>query len=198
MFAPFSPGTSLLHRLSPAPKLVALALAGTGLFWLDSAPLMALAVAFTLVLYRLSGLCLRHAREQLRPVALMMLLLIGAQVLFNDAASAPLVGGRIVALVLLAGLVSLTTRTSAMIETLECAMRPLLILGLEPRKPALVLALSLRLIPLLARIVEEVREAQRVRGLEHSLIALAVPVLIRALSLTDTFADAIDARGFDA
>lgn len=197
MFVPFQPGQSALHRLSPGAKVVGLALAGTSLFLVQSPLVMALAAAAALALYPLAGLKVSHALDQLRPVALLAALIIAVQAIFDGPASALLVGARLIALLLLAGLVTLTTRTTAMIETLERALRPLAPLGLNPRKGALALSLGVRFVPLVAQVATEVREAQKTRGLEHNILALAVPTLIRALKLTDEIADAIEARGFD-
>ena len=197
MFAPFVPAESALHRAAPATKLALLALAGTALFFITSPVLMLALAGFTLALFPLCHLPLRAARDQLRPVALISLVIVAAQWLLHDFASAMLVGARLVALLLLAGLVSLSTRTSAMIETLERGLRHLAPFGVNTKKAALALSQSVRFIPLMTQIVAEVREAQRVRGLEHNLLALALPTLIRALRLTDDLADAIEARGFD-
>lgn len=197
MFAPYHPGTGALHRASPGLKLVALAVAGTALFLLANPLAMAGVALGALTLYPLAGLKLSHAVDQMRPVALMGALILVVQALFDGPLSALLVGARLMALLLLAGLVSLTTRTSAMIETMERALRPLGALGLNPRKAALALSLGVRFVPLVAQVSAEVREAQRARGLENNLLALAIPTLIRALRLTDEIADAIEARGFD-
>ena len=55
---------------------------------------------------------------------------------------------------------------------------------------------GLRFIPVLAQITREVREAQRVRGLENSVTALAIPLFVRTLRMSDDIADAIEARGY--
>ena len=72
-------------------------------------------------------------------------------------------------------------------------LRPL---GVNPAKVSLALSLALRFIPVLAQITREVREAQRVRGLENSVIALAIPLFVRTLRMSDDIADAIEARGY--
>ena len=46
-------------------------------------------------------------------------------------------------------------------------------------------------------IPDEVREAQRARGLERSLVALTVPIVVRMLKMSDDIAAAIDARSYD-
>lgn len=198
MFAAFRPGASWLHALTPGIKLLALALAGTGLFFVSHPGLMLALLGLVLLLFPAAGLPLRAACEQLRPALVLIALLVAVQALISDLPTAMLVGARLVALILLAGLVTLTTRTSAMIETLEGVLGWLAPLGVNPRKAALALSLGVRFIPLLAGIVDAVREAQRVRGLERDILALAIPTLIRALALTDDVSDAIEARGFDA
>lgn len=197
MFTPFRPGASWLHRASPASKLIALAAAGTGLFWVESPALMILMAALALALFPLSGLPLRDAMGQLRPVTLLGALIVLVQGFIGGPEAALLVGARLVALLLLAGLVTLTTRTQDMIQTIETALKPLSRFGINPARTALALSLAVRFIPITARIVAEVREAQRVRGLDNNILALAVPTIIRALRLTDEVADAIEARGFD-
>ena len=61
----------------------------------------------------------------------------------------------------------------------------------------LVLAMTIRCIPLLAGVVAEVTEARRARGLGFSLRALAVPVVIGALRTADAMGEALAARGVD-
>ncbi|MCA0406639.1 MAG: energy-coupling factor transporter transmembrane protein EcfT, partial [Proteobacteria bacterium] len=124
-------------------------------------------------------------------------LIVLVQAFVGGPETALLVGARLVALLLLAGLITLTTRTQDMIATLERMVRPLARIGVNPARTALALSLAVRFVPIMARITSEVREAQRVRGLENNILALAVPTIIRALRLTDEVADAIEARGFD-
>jgi len=44
----------------------------------------------------------------------------------------------------------------------------------------------------------DVRQAQAARGLERSLIASFVPVVILMLKMSEDIANALEARGFDA
>ncbi len=104
---------------------------------------------------------------------------------------------RLAVLLLLATLVSLTTRASDMLESLQRALRPLGRLGVSPARLGLLLSLTLRFIPLLALWLREVQEAQRVRGLDRDPFAVLVPLLVKTLRTADALADAIDARCFD-
>ncbi len=69
-------------------------------------------------------------------------------------------------------------------------------IGVNPDKVSLAISLALRFIPVLGRITTEVREAQKARGLERSVIAVAMPLAIRAIKMADDISDAIDSRGY--
>ncbi|PJK31092.1 energy-coupling factor transporter transmembrane component T family protein [Minwuia thermotolerans] len=197
MIGIYQPGTSPLHRLSPGPKLAALTIGGTLLFRSDD--IVVILSALTLVL----GLC-GAARippsvlgRQLRPVLLVLAAIFAAQAFVVGLTEATVVVLRFAVLILAAALTTLTTRTSDMVAAIECALRPL---GrwISVPKVSLALAMAIRFVPLIAEIVREVREAQRVRGLERSILAVAMPVLVRTLKTGTEVADALDARSFGA
>jgi biotin transport system permease protein len=60
-----------------------------------------------------------------------------------------------------------------------------------------MLSLALRFIPLLFEKFQEIREAQRARGLDRNLLALLMPLLIKTLRMAGDLTDAIEARGYD-
>lgn len=186
-------GDSPIHRTSAGLKLAALAIGSTALFlaggWISATAGLCLALAC----YPVAGLGPHAIWRQFRTL-LPILLLIGAtHVLVGDWQSAPVPLLRLTAVVLAAGLVTLTTRSMDMTAAIETGLRPFARI-LPPAKVALAISLTLRFIPVLAAIRDEVRDAQRARGLERSLLALAVPLIVRSLKMTDEVAEAIDAR----
>ncbi|MDV4143489.1 energy-coupling factor transporter transmembrane component T family protein [Shimia sp. FJ5] len=193
----YRPGTSPLHRLSPGPKILVMMAAGTALFLVESLPLVLGALLLTLALYRLAGLTLGDALAQLRPLALIFVIFLALQYWLSGPVLAAFVVLRLAALILLASLVTLTTRASDMIDTITRALALLRPLGVNPAKVGLAISLALRFIPVLGQITTDVREAQKTRGLERSVIATALPVAIRTLKMADDIADAIEARGYD-
>jgi biotin transport system permease protein len=120
--------------------------------------------------------------------------LCAAQWLTTGATAAAIVVLRLVALIMLATLVTLTTRVSDMVGVIERALLPLARLGIRTDKVSLAISMTLRFIPLLAEVAHQVREAQRARGLERNLLALGLPVLVRALHTAEQVAEALDAR----
>ena len=193
----YRPGASPLHRLSPGPKVLVMMAAGTLLFLIESLPLTLSALVLTLALYRVAGLSLTLAAAQLRPLALIFAIFLALQWWLSGPLLALFVVTRLAALILLASLVTLTTRATDMIDMITRALAVLRPLGVNPAKVGLAISLALRFIPVLGQITTEVREAQKTRGLERSVIATALPVAIRTLKMADDISDAIDARGYD-
>ncbi|WP_270731788.1 energy-coupling factor transporter transmembrane component T family protein [Shimia sp. Alg240-R146] len=192
----YSPGKSILHRMTPGPKMLLMMASATALFINESLPLTAAALIATLLLYRVAGLPLKTALAQVRPLLWIFVLFFAIQWYFSGLELAAYVVLRLAALILLASLVTLTTRASDMIDTMTRALTLLKPLGVNPDKVSLAISLALRFIPVLGRISAEVREAQKVRGLERSVIAVAMPMAIRAIKIADDVSDAIDSRGY--
>ena len=69
--------------------------------------------------------------------------------------------------------------------------------GVNPAKVSLMLSMTLRFIPLLIGKYHEIREAQKVRGLERSITAIVVPLLVKTLRMAAELTDAIESRCYD-
>ncbi|MEV0617420.1 energy-coupling factor transporter transmembrane protein EcfT [Nonomuraea sp. NPDC050404] len=193
----YVPGTSFLHRLPAGVKLAALALACTGLVLLR--PPWALAVAGVAVaaLYALARVGVAAAWAQVKPVRWFAVALFVMQLIFADLDSAIATTLRVVLAVALAGLVTLTTRAAAMMAALERCLSPVRFLGLDPFRLSLLLSLTVRSVPVVASLATRVREAQRARGVERSLRAFAVPLVVSSLRHADALGEAMSARGLD-
>jgi biotin transport system permease protein len=190
-------GNSALHRAAAGLKVLALVLLGTGVFLIPDWPVLAGGLVTVFVLYPVSGFGPGILWAQIRPILWLLVLFFAVQLWLNDWQAGLVVIFRLAAIVTFAGLVTLTTRTSDMLAALERAMRPLARFGVNPEKVSLAFSMVLRFIPVIAQIGHEIRDAQRARGLDKSVLALVVPLIIRTLKTADDVADAIDARSFD-
>jgi biotin transport system permease protein len=185
---------SVLDKLPVWLKLLTLLIAGSTLFLVTDLRWLTGFCASVLLLYAIARIGWRVLWARLRPLVLVLLVLFAAQLLVGDANHAVAMVLRFMALVLLATLVSLTSRTSEMVAAFERALRPLARFGIDPAQISLVISLALRFIPVLGERLTQIREAQRARGLERNILALAVPLLLHCLRMADAVADAIDAR----
>ena len=74
--------------------------------------------------------------------------------------------------------------------------------GVRPARVGLVIAMTLRFIPLVAERADRIREAQAARGGRCAVrvrwALTVVPLLVQVLRLAHTLGEALDARGADA
>ncbi|GAB34514.1 energy-coupling factor transporter transmembrane component T family protein [Gordonia otitidis] len=194
----YRPGNSLVHRLSPGVKLLGLA-AGilTITLCVRSLPALAIAAAAVTVVYGLAGIGPVTAWRQFRPTLWILVFVLVFQLIFTDWRRAVLVTGILALSVLLAAIVSLTTRTTDMLDSMTHAMTPLRRLGVRTDLIAIALALTIRTIPLIVEIAGQVDEARRARGLRPGARILVAPIVIAALRTADGFAESLSARGLD-
>lgn len=190
-------GESLIHRLAPGGKLLALLVLGTLIILVGKPLILAVMLALVLALYRLAGLSLRTAWQQLRPMLFLFAVLFAVKWAYGAPLEGAVVVARFAVLILCAALVSLTTRVSDMLDTIMWAVGPLAYIGVSPTKVGLAFSLAIRFIPVIAEQFAEIREAQRARGLERSYRAIAVPLIVRTLKMATEIGDAIEARSFD-
>jgi biotin transport system permease protein len=193
----YLPGSSVVHRLPAGVKLLVMVAAGVGSVFLDQVWQVTAAVGLVLAGYLTARISLATAARQVRPLLWVAVFVAGFHVLVNGWERAVVVVGVIATLVLLAALVTLTTRTTAMVDAVVRGCRPLRPAGVDAERVGLLLALAVRSVPVVVRLAEEVRDAQRARGLTASPRAFAVPLIVRALRHADALGDALVARGVD-
>jgi biotin transport system permease protein len=193
----YLPGNSPLHRMRAGVKLLLVVCAGAGSVLLDRPWQVTLAVTVVLAGYLVAGLSLGTAWRQARPLLWILGFVAVFHVVLNGWERAVVFLGTVLSLVLLAALVTLTTRTAAMVDAVVNALRPFRRLGVHPERIGLLLALGIRSVPVVAALAEEVRDAQRARGLTASPRAFAVPLIVRSLRHADALGDALVARGVD-
>ncbi len=193
----FRPGASLLHRARPGAKLAGLTVLTTVVVVLRSPQAVAVAAVVVVALYGLARWSPLVVLEQVRPLWWLVLLLVPFQLLTAGWRAAVVVVGTLVVAVAAACLVTLTTRVSDLLDTLVTLLRPLRLVGVDPERAGLALALAVRAVPVVGALAHEVRDARRARGLERSVRALAVPLVVRSVRHAQRTGEALVARGVD-
>lgn len=193
----YSPGDSLLHRLPAGAKLAGLVAAGIASPFLDTPASVGVLAALVVLGYVVARVGWRQPVGQLRPLAFLVLPLFAAHWWLSGLDRAIVVVGVLVALILLAGLVTLTTRTEALVDVVVRCLGPLRRVGVDAERVGLMFALGIRAVPVMLGLAAEIREAQLARGLGASPRAFAVPLVVRSLRHADDLGDALVARGLD-
>ena len=186
----------LLRRIPAGAKLAGLALFASALFLFDRIEVQAGALALGLLLLASTGAALGDLMRRMKAPLIMFALIAAIDAWMIGPAAAAIVFLRLSAIAAVAEAVTLTTTAGETTAALEAGLTPFARLGLlDARRVALTLSLAIRFVPVIAEEAREIREAQAARGLERSILALTVPLVVRILLRAEELADAIDARG---
>jgi len=177
---------------------VLLAIAGAAVFLVDDLRILGGCVSFAVILPVLAWLPLKPILRQIMPAAILIAMLGAFHVVMGDPDLAFLVAARLGTVILLAVILTLTTRVSHMVDAMERGLFPLKWIGINPAKVGLTFSLAIRFIPVLFALTAEIREAQKTRGLERSVFAVVMPLMVRTLRMGDDVAEAISARAYDS
>src|SRR5690625_798857 len=166
-----------------ALRLTGLAVAVTVLVILRSPLTVAIGVVGLVTIALVAGLGIRGLLRSVRPLRWIALLMIGFHVIVGQAsttawADAITITGTLLVTVALAGCVTATTPSSAILDAVERALGPLRHVRVDPARIALVFALALRSVPVLHHLATGTRDAARARGVERSVRAQVVPLEI--------------------
>ncbi len=201
MLSLYRPGNGFLHRVPAGPKLLlllALVLAVSLLpsHWWSAA----VAAVVVVVVYACAGLGdgmlgMRELARQTVALRWLIVVTLALQLIFLGPEAAVANTTRVTAAVLLAGLLSLTTRVTDLLDAVERGLRPLDRLRFDSERAAVLLTVTITTVPVLARLAGEVRDAQRARGVRPGVRFFAVPFLILSLKHADQLGEALSARG---
>lgn len=188
-------GSSLVHRMPAGPKLTAMILTVTLISLTPNGPLLAGWGIVVVVAYALAGLLRSQLFRQVHLMRWVILVTMVGQLIFVGEAAAVLNTVRIVILILVAALVSLTTRVSAMLETVERLVGRFRRFGADPEAVGTVLMVAITSIPVIASHAGRVREAYRARRAGTNIAAMTSTMLVLAIKHADELGDALVARG---
>lgn len=114
---------------------------------------------------------------------------------------------RLVSLIFLTGLLTMTSTISELTHGLESLLRPFQRLGLPAHELAMVFTIALRFIPTLAEELEKLLKAQVARGADirlgsnplqrtRQLLPVLIPLFLTTLRRAEVLAEAMEARGY--
>ena len=195
MLTQISPIETPLHRWRAGLKLALMAVGSLALFSLQGWPL-ALAASGVAAIYLSQGQ--RFSLEGLRllrPLWPFLAVLAVWHLWLWQPLQGALIALRLLAAVALANLVALTTRLEDMLALIERMLAPLCWLGVNPRLPALAIALVIRFVPVLLDKAGLLMQAWRARSPRRVGARIVLPLALAALDDADHVAEALRARG---
>jgi len=208
----YLPGASILHRADPRTKIIGALLLMVALFITNWWIPVLVALALVALLAALARIPLGYLLRALRPVLIILIFTLAV----NAVAFSPLRfslaglerGGlfalRIVAIMLLSTLVTLTTSPVALTDGLTLLAGPLRRLKVPVDDLAMMLSIALRFIPTIMTEAQTIIKAQTARGAQFSSgpllkrlrawTVILIPLLIQLFRRADTLALAMETR----
>lgn len=188
-------GSSPVHRMPAGVKLALMIVIVTLISLTPNGPLLAGWGLLVLGVYALAGMLRSQLFRQVHLMRWIIVVTVAGQLLFVGETAAVWNTVRIVILILGAALVSLTTRVSDMLETVERLVGRFRRFGANPEAVGTVLMVAITSIPVIASHAGRVREAYRARRAGTNIVAMTSTMLVLAIKHADELGDALIARG---
>lgn len=221
----YLPGKSFLHRMDPRMKIILLLMTVVLLFLLNTfTGYLIVAVLFSLVIY-LNKLPIKMILKGIKPLFFIIgftfilhsFLTEGGELLLEleiwrfslTVESEGLYRGsfmalRLMFLVIIASILTLTTSPIALTDAIEYLLSPFKKVGVPAHEIAMMMSIALRFIPTLTEETEKIMKAQKARGANFetgnvfirakNLVPLVVPLFVSAFRRADELAIAMEAR----
>lgn len=214
--------STFIHRIDPRAKIVSIFLLMFGFIGLSNLFQFVFATALVFTVIGVSKIPLRTIAKGLKPLILILsftflynLFFTNGEVIWSWGIVKITVEGidnaisfvwRIVLLVLLASVLTFTTKPLTLLKGVESLLKPLGKLGIPTKKFSLMLIIAIRFIPTIQEELHRILLAQKARGFDIAQLPLAkrlfayipivVPLLFTTIQRADQLSEAIDARGY--
>lgn len=219
----YIPGNSMIHRLDPRSKLLAMFAFLLLIFWANNLITNVLIIAFVFAMVLLSQIRLSFFINGLKPMIGIILFTTIFQVFFTPGASvlwefwifkvsieglqqALIIFIRFVLIIFFSTLLTLTTTPLSLADGIESGLAPLKRLKVPVHEIGLMLSMSLRFVPTLMDDTTRIMNAQRARGVDFnegnliqkvkSVIPILIPLFASSFKRADALATAMEARGY--
>lgn len=219
----YIPGSSVIHRLDPRSKLLAMFAFLLLIFWANNLITNVLIIAFVFAMVLLSQIRLSFFINGLKPMIGIILFTTIFQVFFTPGASvlwefwifkvsieglqqALIIFIRFVLIIFFSTLLTLTTTPLSLADGIESGLAPLKRLKVPVHEIGLMLSMSLRFVPTLMDDTTRIMNAQRARGVDFnegnliqkvkSVIPILIPLFASSFKRADALATAMEARGY--
>ncbi|HWR56625.1 MAG: energy-coupling factor transporter transmembrane component T [Bacillota bacterium] len=216
----YFPGNSVLHHLDPRVKILSVILFVAAVFMMENMTESSLLICYTIILAGLSRIPGKFLVRGLKPLWWIAVFTLGLHFFFTEGTiiwqwrfltltleglrQGIFVTLRLVLLIFMASLLTLTTSPISLTDGLERLLSLLRPLGVPAHEIALMMTIALRFIPTLLQETDKIIKAQTSRGADFSsgnmiarlknLVPIVVPLFVNAFRRADELAVAMEAR----
>ncbi|MBA2795217.1 cobalt/nickel transport system permease protein [Streptococcus porcinus] len=219
----YIPGNSMIHRLDPRSKLIAMMIYVVIIFWANNLVTNAIMFALTMLVVILSQVKISFFLNGLKPMIGIILFTTMFQIFFtrggqvlvdfwiikitsHGLSQALLIFMRFILIIFFSTLLTLTTTPLSLSDAVESLLKPFRLLKVPAHEIGLMLSLSLRFVPTLMDDTTLIMNAQKARGVDFgegtlvqkvkSIIPILIPLFASSFKRADALAIAMESRGY--
>ena len=190
----YSEHRSWLHGVPASVKLLLFALLGTAQYATNKVTLLGAGALVCILLFASLGRAILPARKLLASLLLASLLILAFHVFMKQAVLGWISVLRLLSASLLGIALTLTTRSTDLLDVLERLLSPLQKLGIKTERLALQLAMMLRFTEHFFVVWTRLNEAHRLRTGKAGGLRLLAPLTIQMLTSARRVADTLEMR----
>lgn len=216
----YLPGHSFLHKLDPRTKILAILFYMASLFIVNNFWGLGAMLLLSLVVVFISRIPLKFFFRGIKAIVFVVCLTVVLQMFMTPGETlwkwgfltitregihqAIFMGTRLVLLVSVTSILTLTTTPISLTDGIENLLKPFQRFGLPAHELAMMMTIALRFIPTLIEETEKIMKAQAARGADFesgnlierakAMIPLLVPLFLNAFKRADELAMAMEAR----
>ncbi|WP_423363179.1 energy-coupling factor transporter transmembrane component T family protein [Mycoplasma sp. P36-A1] len=219
----YVPAKSLVHRLNPLAKIIAMIILLVGIFIIKDISVYVATTILIIILIKISKLSVIEMIKRLKIMAFMFVFLFiinsfvirTGDLLFELSFFKLYTGAiyqtclilfRLTLMVFVSSLLTMTTKPLDLTLGLEQMFNPLKKIGFPAHELAMMISIALRFIPLLVEETNKIMVAQTSRGVDFqsnklsvkvkAIISLLIPLFTSSIKRAEDLADAMEARGY--
>ena len=216
----YYPGDSVLHKLDPRTKILAILVYMVSLFIVNNFYGLLGMMAISILVVAVSKVPVKYFFRGLKMIIFIVLLTVALQMFMTPGEviwqwsflkitkegirQAVFMGTRLVLLISITSILTLTTTPIALTDGIERLLKPFQRIGVPAHELAMMMSIALRFIPTLVEETDKIMKAQAARGADFdtgnmiekvkALVPLLVPLFLSAFQRADELAIAMEAR----
>lgn len=220
----YLPYNSIIHRLNPLAKIVALIILLVGVFLIKDIYIYLVSTALLFILIKMAKLSIVRMFKSLKIIFFMLIFLtiinifvISTGELIVEFYSLKIYSGalyqtliiffRLLSMVFLSSILTMTTKPLDLTLGIEQMLTPLKKFGFPAHEVAMMISIALRFIPTLIDETNKIMVAQTSRGVDFqakklkvklkAVVSLLIPLFIACFKRAEDLANAMEARGYN-
>ena len=216
----YYPADSVLHKLDPRTKILAILVYMVSLFIVNNFYGLLGMMAISILVVTVSKVPIKFFFRGLKMIIFIVLLTVALQMFMTPGEviwqwsflkitkegirQAVFMGTRLVLLISITSILTLTTTPIALTDGIERLLKPFQRIGVPAHELAMMMSIALRFIPTLVEETDKIMKAQAARGADFdtgnmiekvkALVPLLVPLFLSAFQRADELAIAMEAR----